>query len=62
MKKYMWGLAVLFGLFVGTVLSGCTYHQHYQGENADLPPGSYEVKESVPVSREIKVERNYVVE
>ena len=59
MKTYIF---VLFGLFFGTLFSGCTYHTHYQDENATLPPGSYELKESVPISREIKVERNYVVE
>ncbi len=62
MKRYRLYGVILCGLFVGLFLSGCTYHTYYQDENAALPAGSYELKESVPISKEIKVERNYVVE
>ncbi len=59
MPKYLRCMGiVVISAFLGSLIAGCTYHTHYEGG----PEGTYELKESVPVSKERVVERHYVVE
>ena len=59
MSIYLRGIGILLiCAFMGLLVAGCTYHTYYEG----APEGSYELKESVPVSKEHVVEHHYVVE
>jgi len=57
-KCLNWFSVIIIACYFCAIISGCTYHTHYEGG----PEGTYELKESQPVSKEKVVERHYVVE
>lgn len=62
MKYFSYVLLSSIAMLIIFSASGCTYHEHYHTADDTLPPGDYELKESVPVHKERVVERHYVVE